>query len=358
MSDALQIPSRPSSLAQAGDLRAVLEGAVCIPLQATGWLRVSGEDRVRWLNGMVTNSVVGLAPGDGCYNYLLNAQGRIQGTAWAFAEPESLLLETDLSQVAPMMALLDRFIIMDDVELTDISAETAGLLIAGPHASYALAQCGFTDTRTPAQAGATLTELTWHGGRCRLISKPGRLFPTWELWSEPALVVEISAALEAAGVIAATPDVLEWMRMLEGTPKFGVDIRDRDLPQETGQSEALHFSKGCYVGQEIVERIRSRGNVHRVFRGFLLNGALPSPGAALEAGGKSVGELTSVALLPRLPAYPAGLALGLGYIRREALESGQELSYPNGTALPVSLPLDVNQPLPPAEPAHPSGGAA
>ena len=140
--------------------------------------------------------------------------------------------------------------------------------------------------------------------RCALLSKPGRLFPTWEIWSEPTLLAEIASALESLGVTAVSPEILDWMRLLEGVPKFGVDIRDRELPQETGQVEALHFSKGCYLGQEIVERIRSRGNVHRIFHGFLLEARCPAPGTALLAGEKAVGELTSVAQLPGLPAIP------------------------------------------------------
>ena len=357
MSHLTEIPPGPAPLAHAEVVHALFAGAISIPLRTTGWIRISGEDRVRWLNGMVTNSVVALAPGDGNYNLLLNAQGRIQGTAWIFAEPDHLLLETDLAQVAPMMALLDRFIIMDDVELTDISAETTGLLLAGPLAASALKDC---DLAGPLQSetGTRLEQLTWREEPLRLIRKPGRLFPTWEIWAAPSLLAELTQTLEHSGVTPSHPGVLEVMRLLEGTPKFGVDIRDRELPQETGQTEALHFSKGCYLGQEIVERIRSRGNVNRTFRGFRLTGPLPAPGTPLEANGKSVGELTSVALLPTLPGYPAGLALGLGYIRREAIELGHAISYAGGTAELIALPLTLDQPLPIASSAHPTSEPA
>ncbi|MDQ2834223.1 MAG: folate-binding protein, partial [Acidobacteriota bacterium] len=129
---------------------------------------------------------------------------------------------------------------------------------------------------------------------------------------------------------------LEWVRVLEGTPRYGVDIREKDLPQETGQTRALHFSKGCYLGQEIVERIRSRGNVHRGFGGFRLEGDVPAAGTALEADGKAVGELTSVAEVP----LPEGaVKIGLGYVRREALERGVAPKYAGGVAVPVALPF-------------------
>ena len=350
------IPSNPATLPQEQAFRALFEAAIAVPLVDTGWIRVSGEDRVRWLNGMVTNSVVALAPGDGNYNFMLNAQGRIQGTCWAFAEPETLLLETDLAHAAPMIALLDRFIIMDDVELADTSADQAGLLLAGPHALAILAHCDLRPTPSP---HARLEHLQWNGEAIRLLSKPGRLFPKWELWATPQVLTALTAALAQAGVLPGQPDLLESMRLLEGTPKFGVDIRDRELPQETGQAEALHFSKGCYLGQEIVERIRSRGNVHRLFQGFLLDGALPATGTSLEANGKTVGELTSVAHLPALPGYPDGLALGLGYIRREAVELGHAITFAGGTAQPLALPVSIDPaPLPITPPPHPTSQIA
>ena len=137
------------------------------------------------------------------------------------------------------------------------------------------------------------------------------------------------------------PPPLEAFRILSGTPRYGVDIRNtataHDLPQETAQTRALHFSKGCYLGQEIVERIRSRGNVHRTFSGFELTGALPAPGTTLTAEGKPAGELTSVAAIPL--ATPVQLALG--YIRREALERKLPLDYPGGTATPIPLPYAI-----------------
>ncbi len=155
----------------------------------------------------------------------------------------------------------------------------------------------------------------------------------------PTIATKLFEALQNAGAPSCEPQSLEWLRILEGTPLYGADIRDRELPQETGQARALHFAKGCYLGQEIVERIRSRGNVHRTFSGFRLEGELPAAGSPLEADSKQVGELTSVAAIP-LPADDGTIInLGLGYIRREALDRGTPIHYPGGTAVPVSLPF-------------------
>src|SRR5580698_1375430 len=119
------IPSTQSEIhtssPAAAQLDALLHTAGIAPLDETGWVRITGSDRVRWLNGMVTNSIQQSKPGEGNYNFLLSVQGRIQGDAWIFAEPDSLLLETASSQVSGLIALLDRFIIMDDVELADIT---------------------------------------------------------------------------------------------------------------------------------------------------------------------------------------------------------------------------------------------
>jgi aminomethyltransferase len=117
---------------------------------------------------------------------------------------------------------------------------------------------------------------------------------------------------------------LNLFRIARGIPQFGVDIRERDLPQETGQMRALSFTKGCYLGQEIVERIRSRGAVHRQFAKFTVHGTLPAPGVKIQAEGKDVGEITSAAVVP----FAQGdQAIALGYLRREAdanqLQAGQ-----------------------------------
>lgn len=323
-------------------LAALLDGAGLSPLDNVGWIRVTGEDRVRWLNGMVTNSVQDLQPGRGCYNFLLSVQGRIQGDGYIFAEADSLLLQTASEQVPTLMALLDRFIIMDDVELADSSAGRAGLSVSGPNAAALLEGIGIS--------AASLGELelrttAWNSANVTVIHAYSSLVPRFELWTEPETAEALSQALLNAGAVSCDPQSQEWLRLLEGTPRYGTDIRDRELPQETGQTRALHFSKGCYLGQEIVERIRSRGNVHRTFTAFRLEGVVPDPDTLLEAGNKQVGELTSVAAIP----FSAGtVQRGLGYVRREALERNLPLQYPEGTALPVPSPFTtVEAPGPP-----------
>ena len=322
-------------------LAAVLNDTGFATLDQSAWLRVTGSDRVRWLNGMLTNSVQSLAPGHGCYNFALNSQGRIQGDLNAYVsadDADALWLETTQDQVSSLLTHLDHFIIMDDVELADITEQRAGVLVAGPKSASLLQRLKLNLPEDP----LALESTDWEGSRVTVIRGYSPLVPRFELWSTPEIIQSLVTAISSESP-QLSPEALEYLRLLEGTPRYGTDIRDagkaHDLPQETAvagsESRALHFSKGCYLGQEIVERIRSRGSVHRTFSGFELTGELPAPGAALQAEGKAAGELTSVALIP-LPGRTAQLALG--YIRREALDRKLQLEYPGGTAVPISLP--------------------
>jgi folate-binding protein YgfZ len=333
-----QTPDFPAQLS------ALLQAAAFAPLDDTGWIRVIGGDRVRWLNGMVTNSIQDLAPGQGCFNFVLNAQGRIQGDLTAWMLEDSILLETGRAQIPALLAHLEHFIIMDDVELADISDQRSGLLIAGPAALRTVQQLGGTPGSSTQPAAClsptiNLKQTAYRGAPVDLILAYSPLVPRFEVWGEPSTIAQISA--ELAAIPTAASQALEYLRILEGTPRYGTDIRDKDLPQETAQTRALHFSKGCYLGQEIVERIRSRGNVHRTFTGFTLNGPLPAAGTALQSEGKPVGELTSVAAI-QLPASSSPIQLALGYIRREALDRGQPLEYSGGSATPVALPFPIS----------------
>ena len=331
----------PSTSGSGSQLAALLRGTGISPLDQVGWIRVTGEDRVRWLNGMVTNSIQQLHPGEGNYNFILNVQGRIQGDATIFASSDALLMQTASAQVPNLMMFLDRFIIMDDVELSDVTSDRSGVLIAGPQAASLLAKIGLNveDLET-----LQMRPALWNNASVGVFHLRGPLVPRFELWADPEIIPKLTAALQTAGAVPCEAQSLEWLRILEGTPVYGTDIRDRELPQETGQTRALHFAKGCYLGQEIVERIRSRGNVHRSFGAFRLDGELTAAGSQLEADGKPIGELTSVAAIPLPGDDRIIVQLGLGYVRREAVDRGATLRYAGGVAIPTPLPFPVAAP--------------
>jgi folate-binding protein YgfZ len=246
-------------------------------------------------------------------------------------------METAASQVPGLITLLDHFIIMDDVELADATGSQSGLLVAGPKAASLLARIGLNVEDLGILQKRTMP---WNAAQISVLHLDSPLIPRFELWADADTAPKLFEALQSAGAVFCETQSLEWLRILEGTPLYATDIRDRELPQETGQTRALHFSKGCYLGQEIVERIRSRGNVHRTFSAFRLDGELPAAGALLEADNKQVGELTSVAAIP-FPADGKIVQLALGYIRREALDRGLPLHYAGGVAVPVSLPFST-----------------
>jgi aminomethyltransferase len=139
-----------------------------------------------------------------------------------------------------------------------------------------------------------------------------------------------------AGATPIGSSAYELLRIAAGIPRYGQDITERDLPQETEQTRALHFTKGCYVGQEIVERIHSRGNVHRMFTGFVVHAGQPAPGDKIRAADKDIGEVTSTA---NLPLNGAESTVALGYIRREHGTAGKEVLIGGNRATVSKLPF-------------------
>jgi folate-binding protein YgfZ len=350
----MPIPAPETELLSPG-LRALLSSAAYAPLPDLGWIRITGEDRVRWLNGMATNNIADLQPGHGCYNFFLNAQGRILGDCTAFLLEDSIVLQTAADRIPALIAALDHFIIMDDVELTSLPL-LIGIRISGPTAHHSLQRFGVF---LPDEKGLVLNKYEDADDEEAVYVLRGaeELVPRFEIWGSPLTLEDVTNELYRRNVDAmpATPADLECLRILSGIPLYGTDIRNsdtaKDLPQETAQdNRALHFSKGCYLGQEIVERIRSRGQVHRTFTGFLLSGDLPPAGTPLYAeklsplnqaaepaaasAQRPVGELTSIA---RIGTH----TLALGYIRRETLEAKAPLTYPGGTATPTALPFAI-----------------
>jgi folate-binding protein YgfZ len=301
-----------------------------------GWLRrvaVRGEDRFRWLSGMVTNTVNDLGVNAGAWNLVLNAQGRIQGDLHVWREGDALDLAVAADQVDRLLAHLDRFIIMDDVELVPLSMDTNGELtgetalgLTGPQAAEILAKLGLPELNEP----LTSTRTLWNGSNILVVRAYGLLVPHYELWVQAAQIPALWQALTEAGATPVGADSLEALRIAEGIPVYGVDIAERDLPQETSQMRALSFSKGCYLGQEIVERIRSRGSVHRHLRPLELFGPVPAAGAELILeSGAVAGQITSAT---ELPLAKGRRIFALGMIRAEAEISPHSFAYTAGEA--------------------------
>jgi len=288
-----------------------------------GWLRrvaVRGEDRFRWLSGMVTNTVNDLGTNAGAWNLVLNAQGRIQGDLHVWREGEALELAIAADQYDRLLTHLDHFIIMDDVELVPLDGETA-LGLSGPQAADLLLRLGL-----PAlPESLTSARATWNGKELRLVRAYGVLAPHYELWVQAAQIPALWKALVKTGATPVGAKSLESFRIAEGIPVYGIDIAEKDLAQETSQMRALSFNKGCYLGQEIVERIRSRGSVHRHLRSLELVGPLPPAGTELTLeGGKPAGQITSAV---ELMLSSGNRSFALGMMRGEAELGSPFIAY-------------------------------
>ena len=319
------------------ELSSLLNGSAAFDLGYRSRIKITGEDQVRWLNGMVTNSIQGLAEHEGNYNFILNAQGRIQGDGYIYRSTDHLVLDTTRSQTQRLFEHLDHYIIMDDVELRCLDDETTTIGIAGPGSAQLLLSLGL-----PAQSPASLNFLDGqlNGMAVKLVRAYSVAAPRFELWFHPQHAFSVWQTLLAAGAAPAGIGAVESLRVLEGIPRYGVDFTDRHLAQETSQTRALNFSKGCYLGQEIVERIRSRAQVHRYLRHFELTDAMPQLPADLRVAGeeKPAGQLTSAAEVAQ-PAGPRRFAIG--FARTEALERKAPLEYAGGTALVLDSPPSI-----------------
>lgn len=299
---------------------------------------LTGADRTRWLNGMVTNNIRDLAAGRGAYAFLLNPQGHILSDLYAYNRGESILVDTDADQLEKMIETFDHYIIMDDVVITKLGDHMTSLGVAGPKSRAVLQSAGIqTQEMQPLEVVTPRCDCDCACIECSVVRGEDPHRESYEIWIAPHDVLKLWQALLAAGAKPVGWEALELGRIVSGIPRYGVDLRERDLPQETGQDRALNFNKGCYVGQEIVERIRSRGAVHRKFSGFVIDGAVEiAASAKIVVGEKEVGEITSAATVA---ANGREKTVALGYIRREAGAPGREVIIHGSKAMIVSLPI-------------------
>ncbi|MDZ4798923.1 MAG: glycine cleavage T C-terminal barrel domain-containing protein [Bryobacteraceae bacterium] len=289
---------------------ALREQAAWVDLSGRGKIRATGEDRVRLLHAMCTNHVQQLIPGTGCYAFFLTAQGRILADANVFAMPDYLLLDTEPGVLQRLVEHLDKFIIADDVSLHDFSQATATIAVEGPQSEAVLNKLG----GMPAHVPGSLVE--WGHRQIAHASYTGGT--GYLIFVDAQRKHELVAELEAAGVPQASLDDAETVRIENGRPRYGVDFTEAQIPHETRLLNAIHFSKGCYLGQEIVERVRSRGQVNRLLTPVRIEAAEPpARGTTVQREGKDVGEITSAAFSPALSTVVA-----FAILRSEAIQKG------------------------------------
>lgn len=314
------------ALAEHAALRA---SAGVIDLSFRSRLCLTGADRQRFLNGQVTNNVKDLQPGQGCYAALVNAKGRMVSDLNIYCLAEELLLDFEPGLTAPIVQRFEKYIIADDVQVVDAAPHYGLLSVQGPKSGEVVNALGlglkladqplhFTSVND-----ATLGEI-YCMNQSRLGTRGFDLFvPVAALG---AVADKLVAAAKQVGGCACGWQALEMARIEAGIPRFGVDMDETNLAPEAGIDErAVSYSKGCYIGQEVIARIRTYGQVAKSLRGLLLPDELPElpkHGEKLFHEGKECGLITSALASP---SFRRNIALG--YVRRECNEPGTELRF-------------------------------
>jgi folate-binding protein YgfZ len=321
--------------------------AVVVDRSGEGRLRLTGADRVAWLQGLVTNDVAALQPGQGCYAAYLTPQGRMISDLRILATREALLLDVPTVARTTVAARFEQFIITEDVVVEDVTARIARLGVHGPAAAVVVAKA----LDVPA---ARLTTLAEHEhldvefqdapvfiAGCQALAGPG-----FDVYCAAERVTDVAARLFAAGAHDITADAWDTLRIEAGLPLFGVDMDTDTIPLEAGlEASAISQTKGCYVGQEVVIRILHRGG-GRVVRRLVAWKAddesgedvtVPGAGTPVSVDGKNIGRVTSAAWSPTLRRV-----VGLGYAHRDHTEPGTKLTIgkePAVAATVSTLPL-------------------
>lgn len=291
---------------------ALRSGAAWMDVSARGRIAVRGRDRARLLHNLTSNEVKKLGSGSGCYAFLLNPQGRIQADLTLLAFDDHILIDTEPELREKVAQHIRRFIVADQVELEDVTSATCSIALEGPESARVLAKAG------GAAPDGDYRHVRWGDSIVARVSLTGQ--PGFRLYAASSAAGEIVRRLVEAGAQPAAPEDVHVMRIENGRPRYGEDIGDTSLPQETGQMHAVSFKKGCYLGQEIVERIRAQGHVNRKLVRLRLDSAVPA-GAALTADGAEAGEITSSADSPA-----QGGAVALAYVRSIYAVPGQALA--------------------------------
>ena len=322
----------------ANEYKFLRESVALLDKNYRAYLSFAGPDRVRYLNAILTNNIKDLKRGEGTVSLFLNPQGHIQAEIETYADAERLFCISFAMIRERLVPALDHYIIMDDVALTDETEEFGTLALEGPKTASVAKEVTAVDLEA-------LPELAWAEARIGTIPvrvvrrSPGGVAGA-EFVAERAHLAELWKALESAvtkqGGGACGYSALNALRFEQGIPWFGYDFGEKQIPHEAGlQDSHISYTKGCYTGQEIVERVRSRGAVNR--RRVLFSIATQSPpraGTNVLLDGKEIGFITRSALSPNL-----GNAIAFGYVRKEATSDGANLSCDGAATKIIPPPL-------------------
>jgi folate-binding protein YgfZ len=312
------------------EYNALQGGAGLFDLSFRGRLCLTGEDRVRFLHGQVSNDVNGLGPGEGCYAALTTAKGRMQADLNIYRLEDELLLDFEPGLTQAISQRLEKYIIADDVQVVEVAPHYGLLSLQGPRSAEAIDHSGLVPSASLPAKPLSFVKLTTTGfGDVYLMNQPRIGTMGFDLFAPTAALEAVAekllAAARASGGRACGWDALEMARLEAGIPRFGADIDETNIPLEAGlETRAISFTKGCYIGQEVISRICTYGQVAKSLRGLSLAPNLkhlPSRGDKLFQAGREVGYITSAVTSRALKGNVA-----LGYVRKEANQTGTELA--------------------------------
>ena len=316
--------------------QAARERSALIDRSDRGRLVVSGADRASYLQGLLTNDIVALKPGEGCYSAYLTPQGRMIADMWVYELGDVILLALPRDVKDRVLAKLDQFVFSEDVQIGDVTDTFFTTALVGPDAGRILSGV----------LGDPVVALPEHGnrrvpfdGHPAIVTRVTDLGEAgYDVYVEHAQAMTLREALATAGVAEADRDTVDALRIEAGIPKFGCDMDEETIPLEAGiESRAISFSKGCYVGQEVIIRVlhRGHGRVARKLAGLAFeDDAVPATGATVSVEGRDIGRLTSTAMSPALKR-----PIALAYLHREFLAVGTTVSVGDLRATVTELPF-------------------
>ena len=281
------------------EYEALRSAAVLLDLSDRGKLDVLGGDRARFLNGQVSNDVLALKPGEGCRAALLDRQSHVLAELRVYALEDRIEVDLDRCALDRTVQRLARYVLASDVQLRDRTAELGLFSIQGPLALAVAERLTGASAIGLAEYGHLGAAFQRHPVRLRRSSRAGGLGV--DILHPAGASLLLWRALVEAGAAPAGMTAVEAARIEAGIPRYGADVTECHLVQEAAYPDAVSFTKGCYTGQEVVARVRSRGHVNRLRCGLVVDGSA-LPGDEVRAEGQRIGEVTSSARSPRLEA--------------------------------------------------------
>jgi len=304
--------------------KAATESAAITELDYFGIIKLTGSDRVSWLQGMISNDIEKLPSGSGCYAAHLTPQGKIVAHMDVFKDDDALWLSLERAAIPKLLSAFDKLLIMEDVQISELSDSYSILGLLGPQAADRLALWLGAEPKL----GGCFSHRKVDNSRI-LVSRLG--YEVWVPRGQTDTVVRFFADHDVTPIDHGTWDVL---RTEAGTPVYGVDIDETTTLPELGDA-GISYEKGCYIGQEVVAKVKYIGHVNRRFVGLVVSGnEIPELKAPIRKGGRDVGYVTTSLFSPALKR-----PIALGFVSRSAGGAGTEIEVGNSTATIVDLPF-------------------